>query len=683
MSVDTAAAAAAADAPEQPILKAEIIVAGRGESRQPADEQRGASGSVDNVIAPPLDPGLMAKWSEIASTRAGIIEAIARNTVGLGFTIEVPADEPQTGAKPPNLSKLADEAREIAATLNELARRDTRLGRPSFTDLLVAVKTDEEETGTGYLEVSRTRLTGRIDGLYHLPSKRMRRRKDRKGWVLLNADGTPGTEYLNFGDKVEYDDDGPTGDVAEGADASRNEVIEFRLYSSESRDYGMPRDSSLAIEYLGDKNAAESTASFFDSGGTPPSILFVSGEEQRDGQRITFVVPPATVSAIADTIKSDAGHKKRVAVIPLPPGSEVEHVKLGEVSDRDVGHNEYRKTVARRTLARFRVAPIFLSDVDGSGRYSAEVQRALTLEQVFDPEQKRWEDRLRETVLRDLGFYHRTIKFVRLAVESDQAKRESADQLATVGDITNREHRKAHGYGPLPEVQVGDKLVDGREVVEQADPEPIPAAIADPAAPPTPPADPSARASGDASRRTGAPRPVTKADPSSASTRDPSLPDPADPSPGPDDPDPELVVPERPTEVALADVTADDAAKIGKVPAGWNDQLVKATRQTANQPFGGASDGSDVPHPDQRGLRPGLAGRQQQSNTPPSSGGDLAKGHGVEHVEAEVDALRDELEGLSDKAVDRALKRTHTLAAGIADQVAVRLKDGRELNVKV
>lgn len=436
----------------------EVVIAGlslAGTSTQKPDDTDPVT--PDFAIEPPLSLDALAKLSQISSTRSSIIDALARNTVGLGFTIEVASGHEKEVADP------REEEDEVTNILEALASRDTRMDAPSFTEMMVAVKTDEEEVGWGFLEVSRSKLTGRIDGLFHVPGKHMRRRRERDGYVLLNPlDQHKNTDFYNFGEKVEYEDDGePTPKLQKGKGWGRNEVICFKLYTSESRDYGLPRDVALALEYAGDKLAAEYNVSFFDAGGTPPTVLFVHSEADEQGARVSFKVPQATVQRISNTIKSDTGHRDRVAIIPLPPNSRVDHVKLGEVSERDMGFIKYRLDNTARMLSAFRMQPIFIG-LQGEGRYDAEVQRAITLEQLFDPEQDRYEARLRYTVMKDLGYSHLNLKFKRMAVESDSARRESASRLAEAAAITLREYRAAHGWGPLPEAAEGEKPEPGQ-----------------------------------------------------------------------------------------------------------------------------------------------------------------------------------------------------------------------------
>lgn len=434
---------------DEVILKAHTIqVATAGSSTQPDDEEW--FGTPDDAIEPPEPLERYQELSSLNDVRATCIDAIATNTVGLGYTLTVEEGHEH------DAGDIGADVLSCKALLETMAKRDRRLNPngPSLREQLMAVKTDEEEVGQGYLEVSRDQRTGVITGLYHLPAIRMRRLKSREGYVLLSNQGDLGdrTPFYNFGEKVQYADDGrPTRSLQQGKSWETNEVLVFKLYSSESRDYGLPRDAAMALDYLGDKLASEANQSFFDSSGTPPTIVFVQGEETKDGGRVSFRVPQETADRVASTLKSDGGHRNRVAIVPVPPGTRTDQIKLGEFSDRDVGFVNYRQDVARRTVSSFRLQPIFVAAVNDQGRYTAEVQRAITLEQLFDPEQTRYEDVLGETLLVELGFRHLRLKFRRLAVEDDKTRRDSAQAMGETGTIMRREYRQAHGYGPLPE----------------------------------------------------------------------------------------------------------------------------------------------------------------------------------------------------------------------------------------
>ena len=388
--------------------------------------------------------------SELDPIRDDCVRAVVRNTVGLGYELQVEEGREQDLADPTESISSA------TAQLEAAAARDTKLERPSFATLLEAVKTDEEETGNAYIEVSRDKRSGIIDGIFRAPGADVRRKDDRSGYVIPDRQKPDrNVEFSNFGAKVLYGDDGkPTNTLAKGANWGRNELLGFRHFTSSSADYGLPRDRAMVLEYLAAKLATESNVSFFGSGGTLPAVLFVQGKEATagaQGGRIDVEVPPDVVRAIGDTMRADSGAQKRIAIIPLPAGIQAQHIELGSFSDRDVGYQSFRDATGRRIIASFGLQPIFIPAVPDEGRYTAEVQRALCLEATFDPDQRRWERRLTDTICKDLGYPELQLKLRRLAVEADAARRDSSDKLAEAGNITRREHRAAHGYPPLPE----------------------------------------------------------------------------------------------------------------------------------------------------------------------------------------------------------------------------------------
>ena len=420
----------------------------QGDSKQPKDEED--LWTPEDTIVPPENLQALVELSRTSQIRSTCIEAMSTNTVGLGYDINL--DENHA-----DFRDSVNKQTELRATLEMLAARDLRLNRPGFTELMKAVREDEEGCGNAAIEVSRSRETGQIDGLFHVQGWKVRRKKDRDGYVIGSSPGVEPaerSEFYNFGEKVEYDKSGmPTTKLQRGKRWKRNELLIFRLYTSESRDYGLPRDIALAVDYAASKLATDWSLGFFDNSGVPPTLLFISGVESREGQRITYKVNRDLVSRVADSMKADSNRSTRVALIPVPPGTTTDQVQLGAGgrSEHDATYQDYVSSHRSRVVSSFRISPIFVSDVEQAGRYTAEVERAITLEQVFDPEQQRIEDELHHSLLADLGVPELRLKFKRLAVESDAAKRDSADRLAEQGYITRREYRAAHGMPPFPE----------------------------------------------------------------------------------------------------------------------------------------------------------------------------------------------------------------------------------------
>jgi hypothetical protein len=443
------------------IRKAVLTVApmppapGDGGSTQPLDDD---PWTPEGSLPPPADLDNLAALTQVGRIRRSCIAAIAHNTVGLGFELAV-----REGHEDEIKGEVDEERREARDELNRLARRDAMLKRPSFGRLLTAVIWDKYECGNGYLEVARNKITGKISGLYHAPGKRIRRTKERDGWIMLRQAGTltNAVRFYDFGAKVKYGPDGqPTNKLAgSGMRWDRNELIPFQLYTSESRDYGLPPDAQLAIDYLGDKLAGDTNASFFGSSGVPPTVIFVQGEEKGDGSEVRIEVPPAFVKQVADAMRGGTA-QSRVAIIGVPAGFKAQVNNLAVTSERDMGFIAYRGDNRRATLGAFRLSPVFVADIEDAGKYTAEVERAITKEQVFDPEQEEVQDALDHSLLAEL-FPHLALDFNEIAIKGDEAKRQSANDLADRGKITNAEYRTAHGYPPMPEAAEGAEPQEG------------------------------------------------------------------------------------------------------------------------------------------------------------------------------------------------------------------------------
>jgi hypothetical protein len=149
-------------------------------------------------------------------------------------------------------------------------------------------------------------------------------------------------------------------------------------------------------------------------------------------------------------------------VIGLPDGIEESVQTLAQRADRDIGFVEFRRDNRRAALGAWRIAPIFVADIEDTNYSTAETERLVTKEQVFDPEQERTADLLTSTLLADLGYDALAFKFTELKVTSDDAQRQSADSAADRGVLTNAEYRGAHGYEPLPEAKEGEDAEPGQ-----------------------------------------------------------------------------------------------------------------------------------------------------------------------------------------------------------------------------
>jgi capsid portal protein len=449
------------------IRKVTLEVAGAGQTAQEIAQDIDPW-TPNGGVTPPVNFEHLAALTLYSGVRRSCIAAIAQNTVGLGYEFRL-----KEGHEDETTGDLKDRAREIRDRLDSAAARDQRMPFADFAAQLYAAKWDEQEVGNGYIEVSRNVLSGEVDGLYHVPGKRIRRRVVREqvadpntgkvtwrtrvdGWIMGPRKGSASGEivrFYDFGDKVQYDADGrPTATLKDaGRRWENNELIAFQLYTSASPDYGLPPDAHLAVDYLGDKLAANANVGYFDGSAVPPTVIFVQGKEVKQGEEaVSIEVDASFVRAITNTLKSQGNVTDRVAIVPVPPGTKTDAHQLAVLSERDLGFVNFRSDNRRRTLGAYRLSPIFVADIEDAGKYTADVERAITKEQVFDPDQERTQGILARTLMAELA-PDLEIEFGEIAIKGDEAERESANDGADRGVVTRREFRAAHGKGPLPE----------------------------------------------------------------------------------------------------------------------------------------------------------------------------------------------------------------------------------------
>lgn len=408
---------------------------------------------VANCVIPPYDPSLWAYLMEQNTRLASCIRAFAGNTVGYGWDI-VPVDELTEDTPPEMLTEIEREK----AILKEFFKSPN--DEMPTTTLMKLMKTDEESTGNGYIEVWRD-VEGKPRGMAHVPSHTCRVMKGGRGYAQIRAGSR--VYFKNFGDPRIMDSE--TGEFLSERDGTwldeektipfsqrANEIIHFKIYSPRSSYYGIPRYVAASPAISGNRLAAMRNVNFFDNDAVPRMLITVSGGE----------LTASTMQNLKQFFKKEARgvfNAHRVAVLQAEKkqvsiqkegGVKIEVHPLTVGKTDDASFMSYRKANDSEVREAFGIAEIFLGTAEDVNRATALVTQKTTNEQVFEPDISEKEYRINHTIVKAFGV--RLVKFVfkrpKLAAQGEEAK--AAKDYGEAGGYTLNDLRRKLVGKPYP-----------------------------------------------------------------------------------------------------------------------------------------------------------------------------------------------------------------------------------------
>lgn len=337
---------------------------------------------LDGVVEHPFNMEALIKLNEMSVVRRSCINAIATNTARLGYRIK----KTDPGAEEQDSDEVSEQ---IIDALEKWARQD----RSSFADLIYKVKFDEESCGNGYIEVTRDRI-GRISGLHYVPAHTIYVKRDRSGF--LQRVGTNKVGFYNFGDKYVVNPDG-SRTLKKDRDENVKELIHFKMHASGSQFYGLPRDIAAITTIYGDELARNHNTKFFTHSATPELLLIFEVDKSyiKDAVGNTPVkvsIPEETKREIEDHFRRSLSSSTfKPGIFHLPPGVTLRIERLS-AEQKDAGWINFRKENRNEIRIAFQTPPVVIADTAAGGGYAtALVEKSVFLEQVIEPEQRKYQ----------------------------------------------------------------------------------------------------------------------------------------------------------------------------------------------------------------------------------------------------------------------------------------------------
>ena len=393
-----------------------------------------------DLIEPPYNLEYLSQIYEISPYNYAAVNAKVSNVVGLGFdfietrkTVDAIDDinnDTQLERARRKLDRLRQDLHEWLEDCNQ---------EETFKETLIKFYTDVEATGNGYLEVSRT-TSGKVGYIGHIPSKTMRVRRLRDGFIQLLYGKA--VYFRNFGDQE------TPNPIAEGSERP-NEIIHFKKYTPRNNYYGVPDIVAAANAMAGNEFAGKYNLDYFENKAVPRYIITVKGAK----------LSPESERKLLEFFQVGLkGKSHRSLYIPLPPDSADSKTEFKmepiEAGTQESSFNVYRQSNRDEILMAHRVPISKIGSPQGISLANARDADKTFKEQVCKPVQEILEKKLNKLIEEMTDALQ--IKFNELSLTDEDTQSKIDERYLRMQVITPNEIRIRKGMVPR---EGGDEVV--------------------------------------------------------------------------------------------------------------------------------------------------------------------------------------------------------------------------------
>lgn len=416
------------------------------------EPREGLSG--DQIVEPPIDLRLWASQLARATRLARGIRVIARNTVGLGWTV-VPGQQITRDTTDREKAQIQAEILRVKAFFEDI--------NPTvpFNALMECVVTDEEATGNGYVEFVRDGA-GKVKSAFHVMSTTVRILRNYRGFVQIREVGR--RYFKRFGDDRVMDarngafagepgfNRGVEGPLPIEHRAS--EIMHFLLYSPTSEYYGVPRFVPAGAAIAGNFHAAKRNVSLMKHDSVPRMAVLVTGGVLDDKSR----------DQISNLFREGQGPDQHGRLIVLQAtregiGVDDKNTATLELQPLTVGKNEdgsflnYRRMNDEEIREALGLSEVYFKS-EKLTKASAVVAKATTDEQEFGPARALKEHTINKLIVRkELKATKVLFRFVRPETSDPTERAVVHRSYSLSGVLSPNEIRADLGREPFPKTE--------------------------------------------------------------------------------------------------------------------------------------------------------------------------------------------------------------------------------------
>lgn len=391
------------------------------------------------VITPPHSLEGLSEVYELSAPHYAAVNAKVANIVGLGYKLVETTKMKRAVQKLEGNDKKSKKINdELDLAREELINRIEDFNEEeTFIEILTKVWRDYEVTGNGYIEVGRKR-DGSIGYIGHIPSKTIRVRRERDGFVQIAANKAQ--FFRNFGDNRAN----PIGSD------NPNELIHIKKYSPSSTYYGVPDIVAAQQAVAGNEFSSRFNLEYFENKAVPRHLITLKGANLGATAR-------ADLLTFFETGLKGQNH--RSLFIPLPPdegNNKVEFkIEAIETGTQDASFNNYRKANLAEILMAHRVPISKVSTAEGASLSIARDADKTFKEQVCQPEQRILEKKLNRIIKELTDAFE--LKLNEMALTDANTQSQIDERMVKNGIWTANEVRTRDG---MAAIEGGDERVN-------------------------------------------------------------------------------------------------------------------------------------------------------------------------------------------------------------------------------
>ncbi|MDX1389724.1 MAG: phage portal protein, partial [Acidobacteriota bacterium] len=429
-----------------------------------AEQQKSRQSTVEDqsqakdYIGPPYDLNALTQLLEQSPDYYAVVDQLATDVAGLGWDLidsDVVDEFPTAGdiEAEDQLDQAAAKQRAEATRYLESIVEDFSGRRMRIRDLAKCAFMDYDSTGMGYVEVSRDE-TGKIDGLFHVPSRLMRIRTKEQGggFVQVNEQGQVVGYFRDWLSKPDDKGSHVTEQESRGRGAGRqkvgelkNEIFMFRRHHPKEPYYGVPPIVAALFALYGNLYTDQRNLRFFINRGVPDYLITVKAP-------VSYLTEGTDeydqIQEFIEEIKEQLEHlvegdDHRTIVVELPSG-EVE-VDFDRIIDapKDQDFEVYQLRNRDIQLRVYRMLPhrVGIVETASLGTGTGETQEETYKRAQVDSRQQLFEDFMDE-VLDQLKFTAVRFKFLEIDILDEEREARIYVGIASRDVLSLNEERR-------------------------------------------------------------------------------------------------------------------------------------------------------------------------------------------------------------------------------------------------